>query len=149
MLREIPRTADFQYCYGCGPKNAEGLRLVFSVDETARRVVAGWSPPAKYAGYKRMIHGGVIATMLDEAMGWALYGLLGEVGVTRELTTKFLRPVFIDRAYEIVGWPERHDDLGAVARAEVRDGRGRVSAEGRGEFLFVDHAKARDHRDAP
>lgn len=143
-LREIPRPDDFRLCYGCGEANPRGLGLSFAVDDDAARVVARWVPPGHFAGYKRMTHGGVISTMLDEAMGWALYGLLGEVGVTRELATKFVRPVFVEREYEILGWLDRRDDDGAVVRAEVRDGRGRLAAEGRGEFLFVDRHKARD-----
>ena len=70
-LDEIPTSDDFTHCYGCGADNEHGLNLTFGLDAEAERVVASWIPPSHFAGYRRMLHGGVIASMLDEGMGWA------------------------------------------------------------------------------
>lgn len=143
-LEEIPRSEDFTRCYGCGEANAQGLRLRFALDRAAGKVVARWSPPAHFAGYRKMAHGGVIAAMLDEAMGWALWGLEQRFGVTHHLDMRFHRPVLVEREVEILGWVEGTDDAGAKIRAEVRDRRQRLVAEALGEFRFVGGDKIRD-----
>ncbi len=143
-LLPISRSPEFMRCYGCGPANQHGLRLEFGLDERERRVEARWTPAGDFAGYKTMVHGGVIATMLDEGMGWALWGLAQKTGVTRELKIRFLRPVVIDHEYRVHGWVERSDDTLAVVRSAVLDGRGRVAAEATGEWALISPDKVRD-----
>lgn len=143
-LEEIPRSADFKRCYGCGEENARGLRLRFALDRAAGRVIARYAPSPDLAGYGRMAHGGVIATLLDEAMGWALWGVAQRLGVTLELRVRYHRPVFTEREVEIHGWvADRSDEL-ATVRAELRDKRGRVLADGEGAFKFVPLERVRD-----
>jgi acyl-coenzyme A thioesterase PaaI-like protein len=143
-LTPIERSPEFMRCYGCGPENELGLRLEFGIDEKHRRVEARWTPAGGFAGYKTMVHGGVIATMLDEGMGWALWGLARKTGVTRELKIRFLRPVMIEHEYLVHGWVETSDDALAVVRSAVVDGRGRVVAEATGEWSLISPEKVRD-----
>ena len=82
--------------------------------------------------------------MLDEAMGWALWGLARRVGVTREMVVRFHRPIVIEKPYRILGRIERMDDAAATVLAEVRDARDRLAADGTGEFTFISLDKVRD-----
>lgn len=143
-LAPIPRSAEFVRCYGCGPANEHGLRLDFHLDEANRRVEARWRPAAHFAGYKTMVHGGIIATMIDEGMGWALWGLAQKTGVTRELKVRYLRPVLTSQEYVIHGWVERVEESYAVVRSSVSDARGRVAAEGSAEWALISADKVRD-----
>ncbi len=140
----IETSANFQRCYGCGPENPKGLGLRFQRDPEAGRVVASWSPPPHFAGYKSMAHGGVIATLLDEAMGWALWGLEGKFGVTQGLELRFQRPLRVERQATVLGWVEALEGRDATLRAEVRDARGRLVASGKGAFRLIGGEKVRD-----
>lgn len=146
--RELVAEPDFTHCYGCGADNEGGLALRFYADDAAGSVETRWTPEGRFAGYRRMVHGGVIATLLDEAMGWALWGLAGKMGVTRELLTRYHRPMFLGRPYRVLGRLDRVEAETAVVLAEVRDERGRLAAEGRGEFALVARDKVRDRADA-
>jgi acyl-coenzyme A thioesterase PaaI-like protein len=143
-LVPISRSPEFMRCYGCGPSNEHGLRLHFELDPVNRRVEARWTPAGPFAGYKTMVHGGVIATMLDEGMGWALWGLEQKTGVTRELKIRFMRPVTIDHEYRVHGWVERTDETKALVRSAVLDGRRRVAAQATGEWTLISPDKVRD-----
>jgi len=143
-LQPIPRSDAFRRCYGCGPANERGLRLHFDLDRAARQVVATWTPPPETAGYGRMVHGGVVAALVDEAMGWALWGLEQRVGVTAHLDLSYRRPALVGRPLTIVGWVEEAGQRGATVRAEVRDKRGRAAAAAAGDFRFIAPERVRD-----
>jgi uncharacterized protein (TIGR00369 family) len=147
-LEPIATARRFTRCFGCGPDNPHGPQLVFGLDREARRVEATWTAMERFAGYEDMLHGGAICTLLDEAMGWALWGLEQRVGVTRDLAVKFVRPVLVGREYRIVGWVEAVTATGATIRAEVQTAKGRVTAEGRAQFTFVDGERVRDREKA-
>jgi len=82
-------------CLLCGAAHPGGLRLAFAVqpDGAVEATVPG---RAFLEGYPGMLHGGAIAALLDAAMTNALFAR-GLVGLTAELTVRFLAPVRLDR----------------------------------------------------
>jgi acyl-coenzyme A thioesterase PaaI-like protein len=56
-------------CFGCGGANADGMKLTFVQDNEKRRIVGRFVLGERYQGGGGMGHGGIIATLLDEAMG--------------------------------------------------------------------------------
>ncbi|MBI5026438.1 MAG: PaaI family thioesterase [Nitrospirae bacterium] len=60
------KLADDGYCFVCGPKNPIGLRLDFSFD--GKTIKTEFTPQKVHQGYLNIVHGGIIATLLDEAM---------------------------------------------------------------------------------
>jgi uncharacterized protein (TIGR00369 family) len=143
-LEPIPTARDFTRCFGCGPDNPHGPQLRFQLDPAARRVEATWLAAERFAGYEDMLHGGAITVLLDEAMGWALWGIERRVGVTRDLRVRFHRPVLVGKEYRVVGWVEAVREGGATIRAEVQTLKGRVAAEATAEFAFVAAERVRD-----
>ena len=143
-LEPIERSDTFVKCYGCGPDNPHGVKLSFGLDRAGERVVAEWTAPQHFAGYRNFTHGGVIATLLDEAMGWTLWGVARKLGMTRKLEVTYVRPVFVGKSYRVIGSFEHRDDDGAILIARILDGRDRLAAEGRGDFVFVNESKAAD-----
>ncbi len=86
---------DDHYCFACGVRNPDGLGLRFEYPEPGRSR-AEFTPARKYQGWSGILHGGIIATLLDEAMAHALGGAArgaGESAVTAEMTIKFKKPV--------------------------------------------------------
>jgi len=62
--------AAYRRCFGCGLDNPRGLRLDgFTVD--GKDVTAPFSPASDFAGFEGILHGGVVATALDEVSAWS------------------------------------------------------------------------------
>lgn len=136
MPREpIARPPRFTHCYGCGRDNKRGLALDFYKEGDS--VVADFTPPPEFGGYGRVLHGGVTATAIDEAFGWAIYGLLGKLGMTTEMTVRFLAPIFCGTVLAIRGVVEKHEEESATIRVTIHDPRGNLAAEGVGQLRFV------------
>ena len=80
-------------CFGCGKDNPCGLKLKFKWD--GKQVRAQFTPTKFHQGWAGIIHGGVITTVLDEAMGYVAY-YEGIKCVTSSMQTRFKRPLSID-----------------------------------------------------
>lgn len=78
-------------CFGCGPANPAGLRLRFF--ETDDGAEVEYAVPSDLEGAPGIVHGGIQATLLDEAMCMTAYAKAGTGVVTGELTVRYLRPV--------------------------------------------------------
>ncbi|MGH9744420.1 MAG: hotdog domain-containing protein, partial [Candidatus Acidiferrum sp.] len=82
-------------CFGCGGANDAGMKLTFVQDNASRKIVGRFILGPRYQGGSGMGHGGIIATLLDEAMGKVCR--FREVrAVTAELTIQYLKPVKVD-----------------------------------------------------
>ncbi len=99
-------TAEKQYnsrmCFVCGMENPAGLHAHFyQVDDTT--CVGRFLPADHHQGYPGRVHGGIIASMMDETMGRAVWGDAQTWGVTAELTIKYLAPVPVGETLTVVG----------------------------------------------
>ncbi len=86
---------DDHLCFVCGELNPDGLRLKFAYPEPGR-CRAEFAAAPKFQGWRGVVHGGIIAALLDEAFAHARGGPArggGEAAVTAEMTVKFKRPV--------------------------------------------------------
>ncbi len=90
-------------CFVCGPENDRGLQAVFCTDAPSRRAESRLRIPAWTQGWSEVVHGGVLATLLDEACVHAVR-TLADLPVTAELSVKYRRPVPVES--EIVVWAE-------------------------------------------
>ena len=88
------------HCFGCGPLNEDGLRLKFEPGPEGS--VAEYTVPERFQSWAGMAHGGVVALMLDEAVGWAAWHS-GHPGVTGRLQVSFRRPLKLGERVRIVG----------------------------------------------
>lgn len=92
---------DDHYCFGCGKNNPNGLHLHFyELDDSA--IQAPFTPRREHEGYAGMVHGGIIATVLDEVMAWALYRR-DTWGVTARMEIAFKRPVEVGVPTRAIG----------------------------------------------
>lgn len=88
------------HCFGCGPLNPDGLQLKF--EPGADGSVAFYQVPERFQSWAGMTHGGVVALMLDEAVGWAGWHA-GHPGVTGRLQVSYRRPLKLGERVRIVG----------------------------------------------
>jgi acyl-coenzyme A thioesterase PaaI-like protein len=91
-------------CFGCGPDNDEGLQMRF--EPTDEGSVCEFEVPARYQSWRGMIHGGLIALMLDEAVGWAGWHA-GHPGLTGRLEVRYRAPLAIGERVRVAGRVER------------------------------------------
>lgn len=91
---------DDHHCFACGMENLEGLRIHWKVD--GETMSAQFTPPKKYQGWKGIVHGGILATLLDEAMT-RLAGILYGSAVTAEMTVRYVKPAHIGEPLFIRG----------------------------------------------
>jgi acyl-coenzyme A thioesterase PaaI-like protein len=127
-LREIVRSPRNR-CFGCGPANPTGLRLDVEVTNGVAR--ATFVPGEWHEGWEHVVHGGVLATALDEVMGYPLY-YRGIVGVTARLELRFRRPARRqDRLLVEASVTRETKKLVDIAGAIRRDGDVLVEATGR------------------
>jgi len=107
-LVEIPNSQTNR-CFGCGPMNPSGLHLRFFSDGVS--VVSWLTIPEHLCGWRNLIHGGIIATVLDEVMGRTVIWLLRRLGLTKSMQIDFLKPVYIGEKLKAMGGVlERNSD---------------------------------------
>lgn len=123
-------------CFGCGAANPVGMKLVFELDFDARRARGAFTLGANYAGGGGFVHGGIIAVVLDEAMG-KLSKLTDEKAVTAEMNIEYRKPVPVDQAIVVEGWQEEETGRNRLRIAEIRDLQGNLLARGKGRFVVV------------
>jgi acyl-coenzyme A thioesterase PaaI-like protein len=88
-------------CFGCSPRNDIGLKLKFKYDEETDEVFTFIRPRAEYCGYPGVLHGGIQASMLDEAAYWAVHMATGKPALTTRLDMELKRAVVLPAEVEI------------------------------------------------
>ena len=136
------RFAADSICFGCGPANAEGLKIKSRPEGDA--VVADWTPGPNHAAFPGVLNGGIIGTLLDCQSNWAaVHALMRERGldepvvtVTAEYTIRLRRPTPTDRPVRLIARATEIDGDRVRVEAELRSG-GEVTATCRGLFVAV------------
>jgi uncharacterized protein (TIGR00369 family) len=134
-------------CFGCGGANERGMLLTFEQDDDAKRIRGNFRLGAEYQGGAGFIHGGIIATVLDEVMG-KVCRFRGVHAVTAELTIQYLRPVPLDADLVIEGYEVEMTGRNLFMVGEIRDVSGKVLARGKGRFVIIKPKQA-PQEDAP
>ena len=143
MARLSKLGVDFQHwCFACGRLNDSGLHLDFDVSRG--RAETTCVPERRHQGYDGTVHGGIVAALLDETMGWAIFHE-GVWGVTARLNVAFRQPVPVGEELRIVGEVVRErsrsiETHGAVSRGSD----GTVLAEADAVFLLMPDERRRE-----
>jgi uncharacterized protein (TIGR00369 family) len=120
--RAAPDRAERQStCFVCGPGHPTGLRVRFR-READGSACAAWAPQPAWEGFRGIVHGGIVSTLLDEAMSKAVSGM-GREALTAELTVRFHLAARTGQTLEIRGWVV--ESRKRLIRAE-----GSITAEG-------------------
>ncbi len=136
-LLEETRTQAHGRCAVCGRAAGHPPRLRFAVRDDGS-VQAVFQPGPIHEGYDGMLHGGVIATLLDAAMTNCLFAQ-GRCGLTAELCVRFRHPVVTTAPLRLRAWVERASPPLFVLRAQIeQEGRLRATAVGK----FMDKSRA-------
>lgn len=135
-------------CFGCGGANPRGMHLTFEQDDAALRIRGQFRLGEEYQGGAGFIHGGIIATVLDEAMG-KLSRFHGLRAVTAELEIKYLKPVPVNEELVIEAYEVERTGRNLLYVGEIRNRAGALLAKGRGRFVALTEASADDAEKKP
>jgi len=130
---------DRNRCFGCGAANDSGMKLTFELDVDEKRTRGRFALGENYAGGGGFAHGGIIAVVLDEAMG-KLSKLTDERAVTAELNVVYRRPVPVDQEIIVEGWQEEENGRNRFRVAEIKDAKGNLLARGKARFVVITEA---------
>ncbi len=125
------------YCFACGKNNPEGMRLNFTYDEERHCFVCRFRLGKRYTGPPGHAHGGIIATLLDEAMG-KVNKLRQVVALTSEITVNYLKPVPLNKPLRVESREVRVRGRRHINMAEILNLKGDVLARSRGTFIAID-----------
>ncbi|HXK02028.1 MAG TPA: PaaI family thioesterase [Verrucomicrobiae bacterium] len=89
-------------CFACGQENPHGLQIRFRRQDDGE-FAATWTPSSAWEGFRGIVHGGVVSTVLDEAMSKAVAGT-GIEALTAELRVRFRHHVAAGEAFLVRGW---------------------------------------------
>ena len=138
---------DDHHCFGCGRLNPYGLRLAFYRLSDGDGVWAPFTPQLEHEGYAGLIHGGIVSTLLDEAMAWALYAQ-DNWAVTAKMAITFRKPVETGVPTRVVGrLVSDRGRLLEVAGELRRAADDLLLAEATGTFARVPERQAREWKE--
>jgi uncharacterized protein (TIGR00369 family) len=126
-------------CFGCGGANDDGMKLTFVQDNERRKIIGRFVLGERYQGGGGMAHGGIIATLLDEAMGKVCR--FREVrAVTAQLNVQYLKPVSVHDEIIVEGWEESEQKGRNLFHiGEIRNVAGEVLARGQARFVIINN----------
>ncbi len=139
-MKVLPHTRS---CFVCGESNPAGLKLRFETD--GHLVRTRFVPRAEHVGFRHTIHGGLIATLLDEIMVWACAVRTKRFAFCAELRVRYIRPVRPEEALVATGElrQNRRDKLFEAA-AELRNHAGVTVATATGKYLPIKQAELKE-----
>lgn len=125
----------YKECFVCGKENPFGLKITFFKD--GKEVKAEFIPEPKHQGFKGIVHGGILFSILDEIMGRTAIVNKGVMTLTVEINIKYRKKAPIGK--KIIFTAQLIKDLGrmieAQAQAHLEDGT--LLTEARGRFIVL------------
>jgi uncharacterized protein (TIGR00369 family) len=120
------------HCFACGGTNPIGMGLHIELEDGRARTT--WRAGEDFVGWSDKLHGGIVATLLDEVMAWACASS-DAWAVTAEMTVRYRSPAapgeeLVAEARVVERRRRIYEVLG-----EVRGADGRLVAEGSGRYL--------------
>ena len=130
------------HCFGCGPHNPQGLHVHFTIssdDPENLSATATVNLTRLHEGAPGFLHGGIIATLLDEAMS-KLNRPLNVLAMTRHMSVDYLRPVPLGVDVTLIGRHLSRSGRKLHHEAELIHPDGTILARGKALFVAVDPA---------
>ena len=124
-------------CFACGKDNPDGMHLKFFLDGERNHFVSHFRLGKRYTGPPGHCHGGIIATILDDAMS-KLNKLREVIAATSRMTVEYLRPVPLNKRLKVESREVSKRGRRLTRVAEITDEKGTVLARSRGVFVIID-----------
>jgi len=139
-LRAVPHSR----CFVCGPDNPRGLQVRYTLGPDGA-TEAEWTPTASWEGFQGIIHGGIVATVLDEAMSKAV-AATGCEALTGELRVRYRRHVSTGEPLRIRGWIVKRAKRLIATEATLMASDGSERAHAWASFLAIKESSQNENR---
>ena len=126
---------DNDYCFACGAGNPIGLHLKF--EQVEEKLVAKKTLAREFQGYANVAHGGIVTTLLDEAMGNFVQVKFHQMALTGRIEVRYHYPTPVGQELTISAWQEAQRRNIVAMRATVQTADGVVTAEATAKFALV------------
>ncbi len=123
------------YCFVCSETNPKGLHIKFRYLENGV-AIAEFSLEKEYEGYPGIVHGGILAAILDDAMGNIKY-MKGYVAYTTELHTRYIKPSYIGEELIVRGWIKNARFKIVETEGDIRNKAGEVKVRARAKYYLA------------
>jgi uncharacterized protein (TIGR00369 family) len=120
-------------CFICGEDNPAGVQTRFYVENGI--VKAPFMGRSHHCGFENVVHGGVVAAILDECMGWSVARVIHRMCLTGELTVRYLKPVLANRPMTACSEVVKASRRMGIARGWLIDEEGTQYARAQGRFV--------------
>jgi uncharacterized protein (TIGR00369 family) len=109
------------FCFGCGKNNPIGMKLKFTKDGEAIR--AEFTPDKMHQGWPGLLHGGIVMTLLDEAMSNIAYAT-GKTTLTARMEVTWRQPVKVEETLVVSAWitRQRKKIIDTAGKVTLKDG---------------------------
>ena len=131
--REVPNHWSGR-CFGCSTTNPHGLHLRFWYSEQG--CFTKCTIPDYLCGIDGIVHGGILALLLDEVAQWTNSARLGRFGMTRNISIRYLKPVKTNTEITVESQIISQDERNAVQQSTIHSADGTLVAESRSEWLL-------------
>jgi len=129
------KLSDDRYCFACGPLNPIGLHMEVSFRDN--KASSRLTLEREFQGWQDIVHGGLIATILDEIMAHAVMHYVGQA-VTTSLQITYRAPLHVGEEFQAVGYVVEQKSRAAVAEAEIRlTNNTNLIAKGESKFILL------------
>ncbi len=143
-LKVTKKQPNSKMCFVCGLENKFGLKTDFYELENDE-LVAIFRPSEEHQSYPGRLHGGIAATILDEAIGRVIMTKGEKIwGVTIDFSIRFRKPVPLGEEVRVVA---RLTEVGRrtfEGTGEILSSDGKVAVQGKGKYLKMDIDKIAD-----
>ena len=130
------------YCFVCGQDNPQGLKIAVTYDAGDLAAETELSLPREYQGWVEVIHGGILATLLDEMMAHAVWHFAGP-GLTLSMEVRFHNPLKPGEPIKVRGVLNTHNGKRCQATGEIiRLADGKKIASGQSRILLLEADKS-------
>ncbi|HNQ19858.1 MAG TPA: PaaI family thioesterase [Bacteroidales bacterium] len=129
------------FCFGCSEKNPVGLQLDFY--DYGDYVESEWIANKNYEGWHGVLHGGIVATLLDEVGSWVIISKIGRAGMTVELNVRYHKKISTNEKIYIQGKLIEHKRNIAVIESKIIQN-GEIKASAISKYFLFDQKTSKE-----
>ena len=135
-FREIP-TIEQSMCFGCGPGNEHGIKMKFYGND--KIIYSNVVIPEYMTGWKNLVHGGIISTILDECMVRCAMFQLRKFGFTKTITVNYLKPLITGDMLKVESEIKEHiNDRDVCVLGRILNSKGELCSTSTSTVSMVD-----------
>src|SRR5437762_12252760 len=140
-LLQLPHSA---HCLVCGKSNPRGLKLDLHVEPQSGLVRTEFTPTIDDTGFERIVHGGMLASVLDEAMVWAATWRGKRFCVCGEMTVRFRESAVVNEPLTVTAKVDQARTKLVLTSGQVQRPDGKILATASGKYIPLDDRRNAD-----